>query len=103
MSLIFRMVPVSSQCCVCENGEETVDHALYHCCFSQSVWRELYGTVDNDALGFSIPESWVGFVFYFWKTKRSLESALVTGWAIWNNRNNCLFHQVRKSASSIVI
>ncbi|WVZ83279.1 hypothetical protein U9M48_030445, partial [Paspalum notatum var. saurae] len=83
--LAMRGLPHPSQCVLCDQEEETVQHILTSCVFARQFWHHLLA-----ALGMS------SFAPSNWKSgetkKKGFNSLLILGaWTLWNHRNKCVF------------
>jgi hypothetical protein len=87
----------SYQCLMCSNPlEETIEHMLFCCPFSQSYRQAIHITWDTTGDGLHLLEEgktrWCKPLF--------MEIALLASWNIWKERNRKLFEGVDPSVAS---
>lgn len=82
-------------CPICNYGQETVEHALFHCSEVQTVWQLLTLCMDvsktkklNTVGIFSLIHSWV--------KGDEMDMIATVVWAIWNRRNKWVMQNHRE-------
>ncbi|PVH61987.1 hypothetical protein PAHAL_3G172600 [Panicum hallii] len=95
-------------CRLCDQEEETADHLLCTCSFTQQVWHTLLSV-----LGVQNPPSPVGLSILEWwlllrqglskKQKKGLDTAvMLVSWLIWKERNARIFNGTEQSSSQLI-
>jgi hypothetical protein len=85
------------RCLMCANPlEETVEHMLFHCPFSQSCWQIL--NMDWDLIGDRLHIIERGKSI--WQGPLYMEILMLSSWNIWKERNMLLFDGITPSTAS---
>uniref|UniRef100_A0A8I6YD47 Reverse transcriptase zinc-binding domain-containing protein n=1 Tax=Hordeum vulgare subsp. vulgare TaxID=112509 RepID=A0A8I6YD47_HORVV len=86
----FHIVKIES-CVLCiAQEEETIDHLIFNCPFSQTCWAKI-GISYNSSISrieatIRAKEIYSGKLFF--------EIFTITAWYIWKERNNFIFNQI---------
>jgi hypothetical protein len=95
-------------CRLCDQEEETADHLLCTCSFTQQVWHNLLSVlgVQNppSPVGLSVLERWLLLRQGLSKEqKKGLDTAvMLVSWLIWKERNARIFNGTEQSLSQLI-
>jgi hypothetical protein len=103
---VGQFLDFQNQNCVwCVNNQETGTHIFLHCCFAQTVWREVCGWLRLDCL--IPPNLFILFLGFYEGTidKKVRKGFLLiwhtTLWFLWKTRNGVIFRNVFKSPKEV--
>ncbi|GKV13708.1 hypothetical protein SLEP1_g24695 [Rubroshorea leprosula] len=90
LALQHRRVDCASNCCICDQAEESNYHLFFTCHWSKQVWAGSYlffalNNIRSEAYLDDFLNSFLAL------NKEQKERVAVTLWCIWSNRNSCLF------------
>ena len=86
---------ITNRCLLCGENQESTDHLLIQCEFSQIFWAALLSTLNVSRLPTSYNQVWDSWMKLPPIQKKSLafEYLLVVGvWNLWKKYNSCIFH-----------
>uniref|UniRef100_K3Y117 Reverse transcriptase zinc-binding domain-containing protein n=1 Tax=Setaria italica TaxID=4555 RepID=K3Y117_SETIT len=88
--LTRRGLPHPERCPLCDQVDETIDHLLVSCVFTQQVWFRLLQSVGLHILAPQPDET----SFDDWWEKAS-------AWSVWNHHNHCMFDGVQPDLNGV--
>lgn len=97
-------MPISPLCCFCSSTEETRDHLLLSCDYSQDVWREVFLRCQPPSSAITNWAELLSWIRAPTSTKFSLLRKLAAQTVIshlWKQRNNLLHNQTSVPAASV--
>ena len=89
-------VSENSNCLICDQDDETEDHLIFQCCFSQEVWRRIkvWLQIDSQISTAAGIVQWIADCGKTKEHKEILAAAIgVVIYHIWWVRNQVLWHQ----------
>ncbi|GJW13637.1 RNA-directed DNA polymerase, eukaryota [Tanacetum coccineum] len=106
VNLMHRGVDLTtSNCPICHEFEEDINHILLSCDFAKSVMRRVCRWWDLDLQGWSSFQEWQTWFLSLRlasKNKNCLEGVFyVAWWSIWSFRNRCVFEDSPPRRSTI--
>jgi hypothetical protein len=98
--LAKRGWPNCGLCPLCKQVQESVDHLIFQCRVTVRIWGMIRDWLQLDHIDTSAwpllrstKEWWIGFSDAAVPNRKAVASlALLTSWAIWNERNARVFH-----------
>ena len=100
LNLRKRGVTTDGICPISGQEAESIYHALFRCNIAkevQSWWKECLIKICAENQDFSD----IALGLLYARTTRDLEIMVVTAWAIWYNRNQCVHESEKQSAGQI--
>ena len=100
LNLRKRGVTNDGMCPICGQEDESICHALFRCNIAKEVWswwKECPIKIYAENQDFSD----IALGLLYARTIRDLEIMVVTTWAIWYNRNQCVRESEKQVASQI--
>ena len=108
--LAKRGLPHPECCPLCDQAEETIDHLLVSCVFTQEVWFIILQSFGLQPLSpqpddTSFNDWWESSVSRVdGQIKKGLNSIIILGaWSIWNHCNCCVFDGITPNLSGIML
>lgn len=97
--LMIKQVRCDPRCSLCGLENETAVHVFANCVFAHSCWSVL-----NPDWVMSDMESILNWAQNMWTnlSKQEIEKVVVICWALWENRNNMLWHQQIRDPNTLV-
>lgn len=97
----------SSQCYLCWNGSETLDHLFFECPFSKSIWEKVLQNIHpyrRRARNYTAECQWIMRTFKGCGTGFQIASLAFTGtlYHVWTERNKRHFDNIRQTKQRIV-
>lgn len=86
---------IDSTCVLCGNGEETIDHLIFHCCYAHQLWGAILHRCNEHYRCMSWAEEVVTACARFkgdsFKAKVGKLAFNVIIYMVWHERNNRIF------------
>jgi len=108
--LAKRGLPHPECCPLCDQAEETIDHLLVSCVFTQEVWFIILQSFGLQPLSpqpddTSFNDWWESSVSRVdGQIKKGLNSIIIlVAWSIWNHHNRCVFDGITPNLNGVLL
>ncbi|XP_018488079.1 uncharacterized protein LOC108858692 [Raphanus sativus] len=98
-------MPVDTICKLCQQGEETIAHVLFHCTKARDLWREFHIAPEQQFPDLSLVELLESCLKLMQEGALSKERRQALPWmlwAIWKNMNSLLYAETQESIAVLM-